>query len=98
MRGLGEELVKPRGVAAADRRGDVLRGVAQVDGVDLGGAGSAEQAGAEREDTPAVGGGAFGEDADDALRVGFDEGGERDELGVVLGDDSRGREGKEDGA
>lgn len=46
MGGFREQLVEPADVAAADGRRDVLRCVAQVDGVDLGVAFCAQQAGA----------------------------------------------------
>lgn len=98
VRRLGEKLVEPAGVAATDGSGDVLWGVAQVDGVDFGVAFSAEQTGTQGQDATAVCSGAFGEDADDALGVGFDERRESDELGFVMGDDGRWREGEEDGA
>lgn len=91
-------MVQPAGVCTGDRGRDVLRRVAQVDGVDLGRAVCREETGAQREDATAVGSGAFWEDADDAFWVRGDQGGEGDEFGFVLGDDRGGCEGEQDRA
>lgn len=90
MGGLREQLVEPTDVAAAHRCCDVLRRVAQVDGVDLCIALCAEQAGAQGQDAAAVCGGAFWEYADDAPGICFYKGGEGDELRFILRND-RGR-------
>jgi hypothetical protein len=98
VRGLGQEAPEPRGVGAWDRRRDVLRRVAQVDGVYLGGACGAEEAGRQGQNAAAVGGGCFGEDADDFVGVCGCEVGEGDEFGVWgWGELGRG-EGEENGA
>lgn len=85
MRGFRQKAPGPGEVASGDRGGDVLGRVAEVYGVDFRFSVCAEEAGGEREDAPAVGGGGLGEDADDLVGVVVGELLECEESGFVAG-------------
>lgn len=98
MRWFAEQFPQPSESVARDGRCDVTRRVPQVDGVNLGLGVGGQQAGTQPQDAAAVGGGAFGEDADDGLGVLGLEVFERDEVGRVGGGQGGLCEGEQDGA